>query len=134
VPQIPQAITEVRKGVRTKIRSLASRLADVDQWQTLAEKDPDQFRAELDEFLAMCKKTLNIACGIESHRPKNEMQNSLVVRIKQSRPTWSYGQVALEYNRQTGENLTAKQAERIYKRTNPDIDSLVTVLLKLHKS
>jgi hypothetical protein len=136
-------IPEIRKLVKDEIRAaekglartkdlgrnifrlIINQLADVPRWEALATSDPKKFRTEIAGLLQAYKKSLNSICGIKSHRPKNDAQNSLIYQIKASKPNWSFGQVAREYSRRTGKPMTAKTAERTYSRTKPNADYLL---------
>jgi hypothetical protein len=80
------------------------------------------------------KMLLDHASGIESHRPREyEKRGALVLAIKREKAHWSFGQVANEYRRQTGQQLPAKAVERIYKRssereTEQELDALILAL------
>src|SRR5262249_49188928 len=126
-PQLLQQIQEERKGwaqersdcealVVSLIRRLATKLADVPTWKALAERDPAALRSEVNLFLRACKSALNAVCGIESHRSADTARNAVVVEIKLARPDLSFGQVAREYTRRTGQPMDAKNAERIFAR------------------
>ena len=116
---IQDALRYANELFDNEIKKITAQLADVQHWRALAESDPKQFRRQHAEVLRAYKNWLNIACGIKSHRPKNETQNSLIYEIKSSKPNWSFGRVAHEYTRRTGKPMTAKTAERTYKRTKP---------------
>lgn len=104
--------------------SIAHHLADVEWWEKLAESDLKGYRRRQEALLRAYKLALDAVCGIEGHRPANQQRNSIVLDIKQSRPNLSFGQVAREYTRKTGKPMTAKQAERIFKRGNTQPDPL----------
>jgi hypothetical protein len=124
--EVPESTKIIQDALRyanelfdNEIKKIVAQLADVQHWRALARSDPKQFRRQLAEVLRSYRNWLNIACHIKSHRPKNETQNSLIYEIKSSKPNWSFGQVAREYSRRTGKPMTAKTAERTYKRTKP---------------
>jgi hypothetical protein len=102
-----------------EIKKITTKLADVQHWRALASSDPKQFRRQLAEVLGTYRTWLNRVCGIKPHRSRNDAQNLLIYEIKSSKPKWSFGQVAREYSRRTGKPMTAKTAERTFKRTKP---------------
>ena len=103
--------------LKAQFRKIVEGFGDLDHWRTLAAKDRNQYRRELDEVLRGIKGALNHAVGIESHRQReNAERDKIIDEIKSSKPELSFGRVALEYKRRTGRQLTGKVAERSYKR------------------
>jgi hypothetical protein len=103
--------------IYSEIKKITSQLADIQYWKVLAKSDPKQFRRQNAKVLRTYKGWLNLACGIKPHRSRNDAQNVVIYEIKSSKPKWSFGRVAYEYTRRTGKPMTAKTAERTYKRT-----------------
>lgn len=116
---IQDALRYANELFDNEIKKIVAQLADVQHWRALAGSDPKQFRRQHAEVLRSYKWWLNRICGIKPHRSRNDAQNSLIYKIKTSKPNWSFGQVAREYSRRTGKPMTAKIAERTYKRTKP---------------
>jgi hypothetical protein len=105
-----------KQEVEEQLRGLVLKLSDIGRWKTLERADRKAYRSELTSFLRECKSCLNRACKIESHRRADREKLELVRQIKDGHPEFSFGQVALEYAKQTGKPMTAKIAERTYSR------------------
>jgi len=99
------------------LHRLIAQLSDIEAWKTLEARSRQEFRAELNRFLSECRRCLNLACKIEAHRRADQERNDLILHIKGTNPKFSFGQVAIEYRRQTAKPMTAKNAERIFKRS-----------------
>jgi hypothetical protein len=113
--------------LESQLRYAIKQLADVDRWKTLAAADRKKFRSELSLTLRLYQLCLSRLCGIESHRPRaNEERDAAVIKIKQSNPKLSFGQVAIEYKRKTGQTITPKVAERICNRAASEIETFLS--------
>jgi hypothetical protein len=114
---LAQVMQKTEDFAKEQWRLMAAELGDLDHWRTLAAKSRSEYRRELDEVLRGLKAALNSLCGIESHRHRgNTDRDEIIYEIKASKPQLSFGQVAIEYRRRTGKQLTGKVAERSYKR------------------
>jgi hypothetical protein len=138
---LPQGIEELqgeeRPGavIQELMNGLTAPLADVERWKKLAATNRKAYSAKLDQLLTSIKLLLDHACGIESHRPrKDEKRDALILAIKLEKPHRSFGQVAKEYRRQTGQQLSAKAVERIYKRSSErEVERELHNLISLHR-
>lgn len=131
IREIQRSLDSTDRGCLTRINQISRLLADVPRWKALAASDPGEFRRQQDSLLSEYKATIRTLCRIKSHRPRNEAQNAAILEIKESKPDWSFGQVAREYTRRTRKPMTAKVAERTYTRAKPDAEA---VLLDLPSS
>ena len=138
----PQGIEELqgeeRPGavIQDLMNGLTAILADVERWKKLAATNRKAYSAKLDQLLTSIKLLLDHACGIESHRPRKDQKkrDDLILAIKLERPHLSFGQVANEYKRQTGQQLSAKAVERIYKRASErETERELHDLIHLHR-
>jgi len=110
--------------VASEIRSLVVQLGNVPDWQALAARDPHEFARQMEAHMRTYKRLLRLVCDQPSHRPiKNQARDRAIWEIKTSRSELSFGQVVQEYKRQTGETISAKNAERIFKRAKRRYDS-----------
>lgn len=102
---------------RKVFNSLVGKLLAIDWWKEAAAQDVDGYRRGLAELLSAIKRVMNVYCDIKPNRPqKDEERDDLIVRIRLVHPKWTFGQVAIEYTRKTGSDITANSAERIFKR------------------
>ncbi|HEY4359512.1 MAG TPA: hypothetical protein VGN17_01010 [Bryobacteraceae bacterium] len=102
-----------------ELQELSKQLSDAARWRDLRRRDVRKYRAELTSFLRRCKAAVDIIAGIPPHRLPDEERSWQIVQIVECYPDFSFGQVAREFTKLTKKPLTAKQAERIYKRASP---------------
>jgi hypothetical protein len=122
-----QAPTVDEYLIHTCVKALAEELVALDRWKRLADQDRQAYQKALKRLNSAISAVLNRHCGIEAHRPHaNEDRDSLIVRIKNSRPDWSYAQIARKYKEKTGQEIDAGFVERIFKRRcERDIEEMI---------
>jgi hypothetical protein len=93
---------EARKyGAYTQIGLLADRMKELDRWRDMAETDLERYQGALDAICTAIRSVINGYCGRVAYHPEEEEErDAFIFGYRWEHPTWSYGQVAREYNRE----------------------------------
>jgi hypothetical protein len=115
----------VNQTLALTLEKCCQTLSPFSTWAKLAAS-PKDFDAFLDKMLSGIQAAMKLLYSIPDHRPAENLERDRrLLEFKLEHPDWSYGQLALHYNRTSGEQMTDKAAERAYARQVARIKPLV---------